>query len=68
MRAKTGTLTNVKGLAGYVPVEDDEAVRFSLIMNAPSADQQSVFLAHWNDLAEVMALASAQPSALQLAP
>jgi serine-type D-Ala-D-Ala carboxypeptidase/endopeptidase (penicillin-binding protein 4) len=68
MRAKTGTLTNVKGLAGYVPVEDDEAVRFSLIMNAPSADQQSVFLPHWNDLAEVTALASAQPSALQLAP
>ena len=68
MRAKTGTLSNVKGLAGYVPVEDSEALRFVLILNAPGADQQSIYVAHWNDLAEVAALASASPSASQLAP
>lgn len=68
MRAKTGTLTNVKGLAGYVPIEGDDSVQFVLVMNAPSVDQQSVFMPHWNDLAELIGLASASPSAAQLAP
>jgi D-alanyl-D-alanine carboxypeptidase/D-alanyl-D-alanine-endopeptidase (penicillin-binding protein 4) len=68
MRAKTGTLSNVKGLAGYVPVEGDDSVQFVLMMNAPSVDQQSVFMPHWNDLAEVTALASSSPSASELAP
>lgn len=68
MRAKTGTLSNVKGLAGFVPVEGDDSVQFVLIMNAASVDQQSVFMPHWNDLAEVMALASSSPSASELAP
>lgn len=68
MRAKTGTLSNVKGLAGFVPVEGDDSVQFVLIMNAASVDQQSVFMPHWNDLTEVMALASASPSASELAP
>lgn len=68
MHAKTGTLSNVKALAGYVEVEGDETLRFSLLMNANSVDQPSVFLPHWNDLAEVAALASASPSVAQLAP
>ncbi len=68
MRAKTGTLSNVKGLAGFVPVEGDDSVQFVLVMNAASVDQQSVFMPHWNDLAEVMALASSSPSASELAP
>lgn len=68
MRAKTGTLSNVKGLAGFVPVDGNDSVQFVLIMNAASVDQQSVFMAHWNDLAEVMALASSSPSATELAP
>ena len=68
MRAKTGTLSNVKSLAGYVLVEGDDSVQFVLMMNAPSVDQQSVFMPHWNDLAEVAALASASPSASELAP
>lgn len=68
MRAKTGTLSNVKGLGGYLPVEGDDSVQFVLMMNAASVDQQSVFMPHWNDLAEVMALASASPSASELAP
>jgi D-alanyl-D-alanine carboxypeptidase/D-alanyl-D-alanine-endopeptidase (penicillin-binding protein 4) len=68
MRAKTGTLTNVKALAGFVPVEDSEALRFVLILNSRSADQPSIFMPHWNDLAEVTALASASPTAAELAP
>jgi D-alanyl-D-alanine carboxypeptidase/D-alanyl-D-alanine-endopeptidase (penicillin-binding protein 4) len=68
MRAKTGTLSNVKSLAGYVPLDGDDSVQFVLMMNASSVDEQSVFLPHWNDLAEVMALASVSPSASELAP
>ena len=68
MHAKTGTLSNVKSLAGFVTVENDETLRFSLMMNANDVDQPSIFLPHWNDLAEVTALASATPSAAQLAP
>lgn len=68
MRAKTGTLTNVKALSGFVVVEESENVFFSLLMNANRVDQPSVFTPHWNDLAEVTALASATPSAAQLAP
>jgi len=61
-------LTNVKALAGFVPVEDSEALRFVLILNSRSADQPSIFMPHWNDLAEVTALASASPTAAELAP
>jgi D-alanyl-D-alanine carboxypeptidase len=58
----------VKSLAGYVPLDGDDSVQFVLMMNASSVDEQSVFLPHWNDLAEVMALASVSPSASELAP
>lgn len=68
MRAKTGTLSDVKSLAGYVPIEGDDSVQFVLMMNASSVDERSVFMPHWNDLAEVIGLASASPSAAQLAP
>jgi len=65
---KTGTLSGVKALAGYVPVEGDEAVRFVLLMNRTGIDNKSAYRPIWALLGEGLARASAGPRADDLAP
>jgi D-alanyl-D-alanine carboxypeptidase len=65
---KTGTLTGVKALVGYLPLESEEDVQFSLLMNASGVDNQSVYRPIWNSLGEALHRARAVPRPDQLAP
>jgi len=65
---KTGTLTGVKALAGYLPLEGDEPVVFALLMVRAGISQPSAFTPIWNALGDALDAASSSPSADQLAP
>ena len=65
---KTGTLSGVKALVGYVPVEGAGAVRFTLVMNSSGVDNQSRYRPVWYSFGNALAAASASPSTDQLAP
>ncbi len=66
--AKTGTLSGVKALAGYMPVDGDGAVRFALVMNRPGIDNRSAYRPLWNRLAEGLSAARETPRPTDLAP
>ncbi len=55
-RGKTGTLTNVKTLSGFLPVEDSTDVVFSaLMLNGPGFADQGNYRPLWNRLANAIA-------------
>lgn len=66
--AKTGTLTGVKALVGYLPLDSEEDVKFSLVMNASGIDNQSSYRPIWNALGEALNRARATPRPEQLTP
>jgi len=66
--AKTGTLTGVKALVGYLPLDDEEDVQFSLLINASNADSQSNYGPIWISFAEALNRARAVPRPDQLSP
>jgi len=66
--AKTGTLTGVKSLVGYLPIVDSEPVRFSLLMNRAGIDNQSAYRSIWYSLSQAMDKARSTPSVDQLMP
>jgi len=68
LTAKTGTLSGVKSLVGFVPVEEGDPVRFVLVLNAPRADERGAYRPVWYAVAESIALARSTPRADQLAP
>lgn len=65
---KTGTLSGVKALAGYVPVDGDDPVRFVLLLNKPGIDNKTAYRPVWAALARGLERASAGPRASDLAP
>lgn len=65
---KTGTLSGVKALIGYVPVDGAGAVRFTLVMNSAGIDNQSRYRPVWYSFGDAMAAASSSPSTDELAP
>ncbi len=68
LRGKTGSLTDVKGLAGYVPSPDGAVIEFVLILNETNV-QQAVFRDVWERLlAEALASYPSGPGAAELAP
>lgn len=68
LRAKTGTLSGVKALAGYVPLEGDDPVRFVLLLNKTGIDNKTSYRPLWNALAVALARASSSPRGAELAP
>lgn len=68
LTAKTGTLSGVKALAGYMPVEGDVSVRFALVMNRAGIDNRSSYRPLWNRLAEGLSGARETPRPSDLAP
>ena len=68
MVAKTGTLTGVKSLVGYLPLDEEEDVKFALLMNSSGIDNQNSFRPIWNSLAEALNRASATPRPEDLIP
>jgi D-alanyl-D-alanine carboxypeptidase len=68
LRGKTGTLTGVKGLAGFVTYDAELASTFTLILNGSGVSNQSTYRPIWSALAEALARFSSSPSAAQLSP
>jgi D-alanyl-D-alanine carboxypeptidase/D-alanyl-D-alanine-endopeptidase (penicillin-binding protein 4) len=66
--AKTGTLSGVKALAGYMTVEGGEPVELVLIMNSDGIDQSAKFRPVWNALVDATVRASANPTVETLLP
>lgn len=64
LRAKTGSLREVKALCGYFPAGDGE-VAFVLILNGPSA---TAFDGPWQQLGQALLAVGAAPGADALAP
>lgn len=50
MLAKTGTLSGVKALSGYLPVDGGSTIEFALILNTPGIDDGTEYLTIWEDL------------------
>lgn len=65
---KTGTLSGVKSLVGYLPVEGGQPVVFAFIMNANGIDNKSSYRPLWNALGDALNKAKSTPRADQLAP
>jgi serine-type D-Ala-D-Ala carboxypeptidase/endopeptidase (penicillin-binding protein 4) len=68
LAAKTGTLTGVKALVGYLPLDSEDDVQFSLLMNASGIDNQSSYRSIWNALGDALHRARAVPRPEQLTP
>lgn len=68
LRGKTGTLSGVKALAGYVPLEGDDPVRFALLLNKPGIDNKTAYRPIWNGLANGLSRAQSSPRPAELAP
>lgn len=65
---KTGTLSGVKALAGYVPVEGDSPVRFVMLLNRDGIDNKTAYRPIWALLGNGLGRASAGPRVDDLAP
>lgn len=50
MRAKTGTLSGVKALSGFLPLGDTHANVFTLILNGPGTSTVNFYRPIWNGL------------------
>lgn len=67
LQAKTGTLSGVKSLAGYLPVESGGTIEFVLVQNTFAVDQGG-FAAVWNALGRALATYPAAVTENDLAP
>lgn len=65
---KTGTLTGVKSLAGFLKVDGAEPVQFTLLMARSGIDDQSQYRPVWYALARAMDKARPTPSLEELVP
>ena len=67
LRAKTGTLRNVKSLSGFFPVSDGH-ITFALVLSNPGISNQSSYRPIWDQLVAAFAAYRTGPSAEQLLP
>jgi len=66
---KTGSLSGVKGLIGYLPVEGGSVIRFALLLESPGIDEPSAFAPIWQEmLGEAIGSYPSGPIADQLVP
>ena len=65
---KTGTLTDIKALSGYLPLQGNSPVRFTLIMNTNGIDNQGEYRPIWNTLGSALNEARVSPTAQELLP
>ena len=65
---KTGTLSGVKSLVGYLPLEGAQPIVFALLMNRDGIDNQGEYRPIWNALGEALNRAKAHPTRDELAP
>jgi D-alanyl-D-alanine carboxypeptidase/D-alanyl-D-alanine-endopeptidase (penicillin-binding protein 4) len=65
---KTGTLSDVKALVGYVPVDGDDPVFYALVLNSNGIDNQSAYRPVWYALGAALDRARGVPKPEQLVP
>lgn len=65
---KTGTLSGVKSLVGYLPIEGGQPVVFALMMNTSGIDNKTAYRPIWDALGVALNKAKSTPRADQLAP
>lgn len=77
LMAKTGTLGNApfdsdppaaKGLAGYLAVDGAGHIEFTLLLNGPMINDQSLYRPVWDDMVAALATYPAGPAPRELAP
>jgi serine-type D-Ala-D-Ala carboxypeptidase/endopeptidase (penicillin-binding protein 4) len=68
LRAKTGTLSDVKALSGFTPDADGRLAAFTVILNEDRADDPAVYLPVWNDVVEVIGQLPVAVDAADFAP
>jgi D-alanyl-D-alanine carboxypeptidase/D-alanyl-D-alanine-endopeptidase (penicillin-binding protein 4) len=68
LQGKTGSLTDVKSLAGYVPVPSGGQIEYALVLNAPGANDPVVYRPVWDVLATSLATYPAGATTEALAP
>lgn len=69
MRGKTGSLTDVKGLVGYVPTDGDGLITFAVLLQAPGVADDAAFRPIWEGyLSDALSSYPAGPKADQLLP
>lgn len=71
MRAKTGTLTGAKALAGVVPYsprDGQHAIIFTLLLNGSGVSNQGSYRPIWLGLTEALSKFSGKPNASEVAP
>ncbi len=68
LQGKTGSLTDVKALAGYVPVAGGDEIQFALVLNTAGANEPAVYQPVWNVLASTLATYPSGVTADVLAP
>jgi D-alanyl-D-alanine carboxypeptidase/D-alanyl-D-alanine-endopeptidase (penicillin-binding protein 4) len=66
LRGKTGSLTGVKSLSGYVPVPGGGRIAYTMLLNADGVGND--YLPVWRRLADALATYPSGPTAAQLAP
>jgi D-alanyl-D-alanine carboxypeptidase/D-alanyl-D-alanine-endopeptidase (penicillin-binding protein 4) len=54
MKAKTGTLTDVKALSGSQPGADGRPLEFALVLNGTDVDEATVYQPIWSSLVEMI--------------
>jgi len=67
VRAKTGTLRNVKSLSGFFPTNGG-SITFALILNDAGVSNQSTYRPLWENLMKGLATYRASPQEAQLLP
>ena len=55
LRAKTGTLTDVKALTGVMDGADGEPVEFSIVLNVEGANDPAVYTPYWAAVIDLIA-------------
>ena len=68
LQAKTGSLTDVKALAGYLPVAGGDTIEFAVILNEPGAKEPDVYRRVWDALAVSLVTYPSSATSAQLAP
>jgi D-alanyl-D-alanine carboxypeptidase/D-alanyl-D-alanine-endopeptidase (penicillin-binding protein 4) len=66
LRGKTGSLTGVKSLSGYVPLDGGGRIAYTLLLNAEGIGNN--YLPVWQHLADALATYPSGPSAAEIAP
>ncbi len=62
LKAKTGTLTNVKALSGFLPVNDNQPLYFALILNGAGLADQGNYRPLWESLGKALVTFPSTPS------